>query len=243
MRVAVISDVHGNAFALEAVLKEIKQASPDLIINLGDQIEGSADPARAAALQAELGALEIRGNNEEKLWPDGRQAPISIRYGEFLDQHFTQETYDRLATLPLTTTALDGKIFACHGTPTDAWRGLLWEWTWRNDNAKDGFYLTRDPRELLEIVRPLNAEILLCGHTHRSGMTQIGDTLVINSGSVSDQIDNDPRARWTLIEHRQGHWNVQFRAVEYDFAAAVAWSEQHSPFDSEFARLKAGVLI
>ncbi|MFC6748926.1 metallophosphoesterase family protein [Deinococcus aquaticus] len=72
MRAAVISDVHGNAFALEAVLREVRAAAPDLTVNLGDQVEGSADPARALSMQAELaaaGALEVRGNNEEKLWP------------------------------------------------------------------------------------------------------------------------------------------------------------------------------
>ena len=74
MRVAVISDVHGNAFALDAVLQDLRAASPDVIVNLGDQIEGSADPARAAAVQAGLGAVEVRGNNEEKLWPGGRRA-------------------------------------------------------------------------------------------------------------------------------------------------------------------------
>ena len=54
LRLAVLSDVHGNAFALDAVLTDIRAAAPDVILNLGDQIEGTADPARACALQAEL---------------------------------------------------------------------------------------------------------------------------------------------------------------------------------------------
>jgi len=51
MRVAVISDVHGNAFALEKVIEDLYGESPDLILNLGDQVYGRADPARAYALQ------------------------------------------------------------------------------------------------------------------------------------------------------------------------------------------------
>ncbi len=52
LRLAVISDAHGNAYALDAVLSEVRAETPDLILNLGDQVEGSADPARAYEMQA-----------------------------------------------------------------------------------------------------------------------------------------------------------------------------------------------
>ena len=245
MRAAVISDVHGNAFALEAVLADIRAASPDLIFNLGDQIEGSADPARAAALQAELGAIEVRGNNEEKLWPGGRRARISLEIGEWLDTQMDPATLARLAALPLTACALDGRLFACHGTPTSSWDMLLWHWAYepgRTDGA--GYYRARDPRELRALIEPLNAEVVLCGHTHRAGATRVGDTLVINTGSVSDQVDGDPRARWTLLEERGGRWTADFRAVAYDIEAAVRWSGAHSPFgEFEAMLIRSGEMV
>lgn len=228
---AVISDVHGNAFALEAVLREVTAAAPDLIVNLGDQIEGTADPARAAALQhdlAQAGALEVRGNNEEKLWPGGRRSPLAREFGVWLDTQLTPEALARLAGLPLTTRALDGALFACHGTPESAWDSLLW--VWQAEGEGRGFYRSRDPRELRASLEPLGAEVVLCGHTHRAGATRVGDTLVVNAGAVSDQADGDPRARWTLLTRREGRWSVDFRAVEYDIEAAVRWSEMHSPY-------------
>lgn len=238
----MISDAHGNAYALEAVLREVRAAAPDLTVNLGDQVEGSADPGRAAALQlglAQSGALEVRGNNEEKLWPGGRRSPLSREYGAWLEAHVDSELLARLAALPLTVRALGGALLACHGTPESAWDSLLWVW---QPEGSGGFYRSRDPRELWALVEPLEAELVLCGHTHRPGATRVGDILVVNVGAISYQADGDPRARWTLITRGQGGWSVDFRAVPYDIGAAVQWTETHTPFGpGEGKLLRTGV--
>ena len=227
---AVISDVHGNACALEAVLCEVRQASPDLTLNLGDQVEGSADPARAYAMQAALGATEVRGNNEEKLWPAGRRGALARQFGDWLGTQLGAADLDRLSALPLTARVVNGTVLACHGTPTSAWKMLLWQWQFQDAATGEGFYHARDPRELLSMVQPLDAEVIVVGHTHRPGATLVGDTLVVNAGAVSDQVDGDPRARWTLLRRRGGTWSAEFRAARYDVEAAVQWSRRHSPF-------------
>lgn len=243
LRLAVISDVHGNAFALEAVLQDLRATSPDLLLNLGDQIEGSADPARAYAMQAALGATEVRGNNEEKLWPGGRHNELARHFGTWLDTQLDGAQLERVAQLPLTAQVADGEVLACHGTPTSAWEMLLWEWRFDDPQAGTGAYRARDPRELLALVAPLAARVVVCGHTHRPGSTRVGDTLVVNTGAVSDQVDGDPRARWTLLERRQGHWSADFRAVPYDVEGAVRWSQQHSPFgEFEANLLRSGTM-
>lgn len=238
MRVAVISDVHGNAFALEAVLRDIRAAAPDLTVNLGDQVEGSADPARALSMQAELarsGALEVRGNNEEKLWPGGRRSPLSLSYGAWLTANTDPALLARVAALPLTARA--GELLAFHGTPVSAWDSLLWVW----DPA--GYYRARDPRSLLALVQPLDAAVVVCGHTHRPGATRVADTLVVNAGAVSDQVDGDPRARWTQLDRVNGHWTVTFHATPYDIEAAVAWAATHTPFgNGEASLLRTGTM-
>lgn len=207
LRLAVISDVHGNAFALDAVLAEVRDAAPDLVVNLGDQIEGGADPARAAAMQAGLGAVEAV---------------------------VPPEALVRLAALPLDARLADGEVYACHGTPESAWRNLLWAY------AGDA-YRARAPRELRSLVEPLGARVVLCGHTHRAGVTRAGDVLVVNVGSVSLQIDGDPRARWALVERRAGRWSVDLRAVPYDVEAAIGWQRTHAPLgEAEAGMLRHG---
>ncbi len=240
---AVISDVHGNACALGAVLREVRQASPDLTLNLGDQVEGSADPARAYAMQAALGAVEVRGNNEEKLWPGGRRGALAQQFGDWLGTQLGAADLERLSVLPLTARVADGSVLACHGTPQSAWEMLLWQWQFQDAATGEGFYRARDPRELLDMVRLLEAEVIVVGHTHRPGATLVGDTLVVNAGAVSDQVDGDPRARWTLLRRRGDHWSAEFRAVAYDVEAAVAWSRRHSPFgDFTADLLRSGLM-
>ncbi|ADV66408.1 metallophosphoesterase [Deinococcus maricopensis DSM 21211] len=231
---AVISDVHGNAFALDAVLADLHACAPDLIVNLGDQVEGSANPAHARARQAALGATEVRGNNEEKLWLGGRRDDAARTLGVWLDTQLPPEERARLAALPLTATVAHGEVFACHGTPDTPWDSLLWAW---QRAGEGGFYRARDPRELRALIEPLGARVVVCGHTHRPGSTRLGDTLLVNAGAVSDQVDGDPRARWTLLDRRAGHWTADFRAVPYDIEGAVAWSTAHSPFGTLEAHL------
>ena len=237
---AVISDVHGNAFALEAVLREVEASAPDAVINLGDQVEGAADPGRAARMQAELRALEVRGNNEEKLWRGGRRSAESQAFGVWLSGQVPSTRLEALAGLPPSVRL--GGIYACHGTPESAWDSLLWVWQPDPDGG-EGFYRSRLPLELGQMVAPLNAGVVVCGHTHRPGATHVNDTLVVNAGAVSDQVDGDPRARWTLLERRAGRWSVDFRAVKYDIDAAVAWAYAHSPYGKyEEALLRSGRL-
>lgn len=63
----------------------------------------------------------------------------------------------------------------------------------------------------------------------------LDDTLVVNAGAVSQQVDGDPRARWTLLEKRSGRWSVQFRRVEYDWEAAARWATENAPDPEEEA--------
>ncbi|MBC7647118.1 MAG: metallophosphoesterase family protein [Pseudopedobacter sp.] len=121
MRVAVISDVHGNAFALEQVIGDLRSESPDLILNLGDQVYGRADPARAFEMQRNLRAVEVLGNCELLL--EGEDALASWIRGQI-----PPESLEHLTGLPLTARVLDGEILACHGDLTDPNGQLFWSW-------------------------------------------------------------------------------------------------------------------
>lgn len=226
-RLAVITDVHGNAFALEAVLADIALSSPDMTVNLGDQVFGRADPALAYELQRDLGALEVLGNTEQRL----KQDDVMCRW---LCSRLPEGAVDRLLGLPQTLRTLDGEVFACHGSPLKPDGHLFWSW-------KDGPFRARSPESLRELVAPLQAGVVLCGHTHREGATMLDDTLVVNAGAVSQQVDGDPRARWTLLEKRSGRWSVQFRRVDYDWDAAARWATENAPdAEEEAGTLRTG---
>jgi len=221
MRVAVISDVHGNAFALERVIRDLLSESPDLVLNLGDQVYGRADPARAYAMQLSLGAVEVLGNCELLLERD--DALASWIRGQLPD-----DALEHLTKLPLNSSVLSGELLACHGDLTDPNGHLFWSW-------QRGPYQTDTIPELRRKLEGISARVVLCGHTHREGMTALGDTLIVNAGAVSAQIDGDPRARWILLERRGGRWNADFRRVVYDWNAAASWALEHAPDAQEEA--------
>ncbi len=215
MRIAVISDVHGNAFALEKVLVDVHSESPDLILNLGDQVYGRANPARAFEMQHSLGAVEILGNCELLL--EGEDA-----LAQWIQAELPSGALEHLRSLPITASVLEGEILACHGDLTNPNSHLFWSW-------QRGPYRTDTISELRRKLEGVSARVVLCGHTHREGMTALGDQLIVNAGAVSAQIDGDPRARWTLLERRKGRWTVEFRRVVYDWTAAANWALEHAP--------------
>lgn len=214
MRLAVLTDVHGNRFALEAVLADIATAAPDAIHNLGDTVWGMADPAGAWALQREHAPPSVRGNTDEFLLADPAELEAETRaYREFLEGQLGGVPPE-LAALPLTATAGDGEVLLAHGSPQDAWEAL--------------FKLPEDERVARMRDWP-GVRVVVVGHTHTEAVWTRGGLTLVNAGAVSRQKDGDPTARWVLLERRAGVWNVTFRRVPYDTEAAARWATGHAP--------------
>lgn len=215
--IAVISDVHGNSLALEAVLTDVRHYAPDVMVNLGDQVWGQVDPLGAYELQAGLAAVEVRGNNDEKpLLGAGRLSAFEERYAAWLSKRVRREELERIASLPLTASLVDGKLLAAHGTPASAWDNLLWR-------LSDGELVPRVDADVMLDLEGIDrgVEVVVVGHTHQERILNLGGRLLVNSGPVSWQKDGDPRARWTLLERRADGWTVEQRRVTYDWGAAA----------------------
>ncbi len=225
MRVAVLSDVHGNRFALEAVLKDVRACSPDVIDNLGDQVFGSADPAAAYALQRELGAVEVRGNTDEMYAADLSELEGARSQVEWLRGQLPPEAAQNLRNLPVTATLADGEVLVAHGDLQSSWQALVF-------TREEAVNQTRlaSPDELLERAKDFPAaRVVIVGHTHREHLSVQNGVTFVNTGAVSRQMHGDPAARWVLLEKRGPFWNISFRRVEYDWEAAARWIEERYP--------------
>ena len=127
MRLAVISDIHGNLLALEAVLQDITTRGVDDIINLGDWIAGPLWPRETFDLLQDLQIPSVRGNHDR--WaidrPDDQMPPA----GRFARNAISKAECEILHALPETieVDGPGGDILACHGTPTDDMSYLLEE--------------------------------------------------------------------------------------------------------------------
>src|SRR4051812_474203 len=116
MRIAAISDVHGNVLALDAVLTDIARQSVDVVVDLGDLLSGAVRPAETADRLMDLDLATVRGNHERQLLtyaPERMGASDRLAHDTITDRHRAW-----LAGLPMTLEVADG-VLAFHGTPTD----------------------------------------------------------------------------------------------------------------------------
>jgi predicted phosphodiesterase len=234
MGIALVSDIHGNLPALQAVAAAIAVEKVDAVLNLGDIASGPLWPRETVAWLAERGWPTIAGNHE-------RQALAAAPGAEDDDAHTAAAlgAAERawLAALPATLSAADGEVQAFHGVPGDDRIGLLETVT--PDFARGGDAGIRPATEA-EIVQRLAgpwgavpAAVRVCGHTHTARAVRLADgTLIVNPGSVGRPAyghdlpyrhlveAGSPHARWALLERGAGGWQAQLRQTAYDWASA-----------------------
>ncbi|MGD1213633.1 MAG: metallophosphoesterase family protein [Terriglobales bacterium] len=218
MRIAIISDIHGNRTAFEAVLADLRQTSPDLILHGGDLVASGASPAEIVDRIRDLGWQGVVGNTDEMLFrPESltefaQQAPkLQPLVAAFQEMAVaTREALgeERLGWLRgLPRIQIHDPMVLVHASPESLWRAPL---------------LPASDAELESVYGPLGQPIAVYAHIHRSyirsvsgmkvsGMITPGMT-VANTGSVSLSYDGDRRAAYLLLEDSE----PVIRRVEYD---------------------------
>jgi putative phosphoesterase len=209
MRIAILSDIHGNLTALEAVVADLKQTSPDLVIHGGDLAASGHRPAEVIDCVRDLGWAGVRGNTDEMLWaPEPGEALLNtapkIRsLVEVLLSSFAPATRHligagRLAWLrELPTECREAGIVVLHASPTTLWAAPM-------PGAGE--------QALVATYGELGASTIVYGHIHRPFVRKLARMVVANTGSVGLPYDGDPRASYLLIDGDQ----VRVRRVEYD---------------------------
>ncbi|WP_288481613.1 metallophosphoesterase family protein [uncultured Deinococcus sp.] len=219
MRLAILGDVHGNAFALRAVLDDIAAAAPDEVLNLGDAVWGASDPAAAWALQQEHAPPSVRGNTDERV-AGLRDGKAALR--DWLLPLLPPDAPRQLGALPTTLDTADGEVRVAHGSPRSPWEDLLLT------KGEEGTRSATRP-EIRERLGDFAGRVVVVGHTHWEMLSVVDGVTVVNAGPVSRQKDGLPLARWVLLTRRGGVWTPEFRRTPYDTAAAAAWARAHGP--------------
>lgn len=222
MRLAVVSDIHGNLPALEAVYREIKAASPDLIVNLGDCLSGPLWPEETAQYLAAQGWPTVRGNHDREL----AETPAAD-LGEpdaFVYRHLSRTSQEWIAALPATM-SLESDVFLCHGSPSSDEIFLL------EDDGGNHFFPSTEStvrRKLGNVA----AGLVLCGHSHTPRVVQVSERqAVLNPGSVGVQAfpgltaTGSPHARYAIATRKDGRWSFELRAIDYDWVEAARRAE------------------
>jgi predicted phosphodiesterase len=245
-RLVVLSDVHGNALALEAVRKALRGEKPDLVAVAGDHALNGPDPAGAVDLLREMeadGAAIVSGNTDIAVadfdyaaafpWmADG--VPDTFRAAaEWANDALGDERVDWLRRLPAERRlrADDGTmILICHGSP---------------GSQTSGFDQALDPSVTTERVSRTDARVIACGHTHLPEIRDLGWKLIVNDGSAGYVFDGDPTASWARIDIADGNIEAEIRRTEYDaLAVANAISARGLPGDVyRAATVRTGKLV
>jgi predicted phosphodiesterase len=235
MRIAFVSDIHGNLPALKAVEDDIDRAGVDAILNLGDLLAGPLWVADTCKHLMAGGWPTIAGNHERQMLdPDLAERTASDR---FAAARLDDDGRRWMATLPGTLRWHD-EVLLVHGTPTNDLAPLL-------ETVDAGRMrlcgTAASPQEVARRLGDALADqrhgLIACGHSHLPRLMRLDDgRLVINPGSVGLQAfdddhpipylveNNSPHARYAIAERRPSGWQVEFRAVAYahDEAAALA---------------------
>jgi predicted phosphodiesterase len=217
IRLALLSDIHGNLPALEAVVADIRAAAPDAVYVLGDMVNGCPWSAEVLGLLDALGWPMLLGNHDDAVLQLG--APrMEPRYADrrrfatlwWTRDRLAQRSLERLAALPLELPLAfpaARPVRLLHGLPGNFFAGF------RPDSSAEWA-----ARKLASIAEAAVAG----GHTHVPMARPIGRWQVINSGSVGAPYDGDTRASWVLLQGNAQGWQVEIRRVPYDLAAVDA---------------------
>jgi predicted phosphodiesterase len=208
MRVAIVSDIHGNRRALDAVLIDLRQVAPDLVVQGGDLAAGGTHPAEIIDQVRSLGWPGVCGNVDEMLWaPESLKAfaatmpqlaSVLAKTAEMIPSIVAALGEDRLRWMEALPGSYVHEEFALvHASPGDLWRSP-------GPNAGDG--------ELRATYAPMDARLVVYSHIHFPYVRRLPEMTVANTGSVSQSHDGDTRASYLLIDGE----NVTIRRVEYD---------------------------
>jgi len=218
---AILSDIHGNIPALEAVLADLAAFEIDHVIVPGDVIGFGPSPVRATQIVVEKGWSVIRGNNEFFLtdyktarapaeWDD----PVQFAPTAWLDRQFDRKLKTIIGSWAdaLNLFFRDAPpILVCHGTPASPWETI---------------YSTMTDDEIEKTLCDVKPDYVICGHTHLPMDRQSGKWRIFNPGSVGVPLDGLFSASYMILEGNENGWTPTFRRVLFDYETLFAEFER-----------------
>jgi putative phosphoesterase len=207
MKIAIISDIHSNIYALMRVLEDIDSQNVDSIVCLGDLVGYGSHPNEVISLIRKRNILCIKGNYDSSVVDNGftyiRDTNINSFSLPWTVEELRMSNKYYLENLPstLNLTFNNKNIVFVHGSP-----------------RKINEYLTPDYENLSDIMDEFNGDILVCAHTHIPYIKEFGNKLLINCGSVGKPKNGSPNATYAILElDKSGSPKVTLRAVEYEY--------------------------
>jgi predicted phosphodiesterase len=214
MRIAIISDIHGNLTALDAVLADLRQQKPDVVFHGGDLPYGGSHPAEVIDCIAQEGWKGVLGNTDEMLWDTSARAALEAAApklkplfktlfdvcGPATRKMIGESRLEWLRALP--AGLRHENLALLHASPGNLWRAPM-------DTADDA--------ELEKTYSQVGAETVVYCHIHRPFIRKVGSMTACNTGSVGSPYDGDTRSSYLMIDDGK----PAIRRVAYDVEKEV----------------------
>jgi putative phosphoesterase len=244
-RIAVLSDIHGNVTALEAVRKALKKEKPDVVLVAGDLVMNGHDPQATIGVLREMetdGAIIVQGNTDVAVadfdfaaaFPsmvDGIPEPMRLA-AEWAHDALDDEALAWLRRLPAERRVRigDTMVLVTHASP---------------GSQTAGFDQDLDASVTLERLSRTEARIICCGHTHIPEVRDFGWKQIVNDGSAGYVFDGEPTASWALVDIDGDAVTSEIRRTEFDtMVPANAISARGLPGDVyRAATVRTGKLV
>lgn len=213
MKIAIISDIHANYQALEAVINDINTEKCDRIFCLGDLAMAGPEPNKVIDFVKQQSNWEIIQGNTDKLiaeYTEKTYEDVKAMYPMMANaladdvKIISNENKEYLKNLPpQKEIELNGvKILLVHGSPRK-----------NNENIFPNMSLN----EIEEIIKDTDADLILCGHTHRPcGYQTVTKQTVVNVGSVGRPMTEKPNACYAIAEINNGEFSIIHKFIDYD---------------------------
>jgi putative phosphoesterase len=217
MKIGVISDIHSNSVALDAVLSQPDIQSANTIYCAGDLVGYYSRPNEVVERIREAHIPSVMGNHDKAV-VESTPSSFSIyakRAADWNRRNLSEENLEFLDSLPMRIRKfVSGRdLLVVHGSPK---------------NPLSEYIFKEDVDELfLNFYFDVPPEVIVMGHTHQPFVETVGETLVVNPGSVGQPRDRDPRASYGIID--LDSLKCQINRVEYDISEIANDTSQELP--------------
>jgi len=208
MKIAVLSDIHGNREALEAVLEHIARQNIDKIFICGDLAMAGPEPSRTVEFLKSFDATFIQGNTDEmivkNIIPPNEIMSNALKYAQY---ELTDEQKSFLANLPFSHSEKieELNLLFVHGSPQKNNEDILPD---------------QNQEKIAEIIEGTTQDLIFCGHTHLPCGYQVKKQTVVNVGSVGRPFCEEPKACYVTVNINKSEAEILHHFVEYDVQSA-----------------------
>jgi predicted phosphodiesterase len=244
MKIAVLSDIHSNIYALEEVIKDTKNRGVDVTLNLGDMFYGPIEPRKTYELIRQSQFINICGNQDRQILEASLtqlEENPTLRYSY---EDLGEDVLYWIQDLPFEK-LIGGTYYMIHGTYFDDTQYLL-------EDVSSGEPILRDEKKIIELLDDIKAPFIFCGHSHIPRCVKLSTGQVaINPGSVGlpayqDELpnphimeNNSPDASYIILTVDETSYNIEQIKVAYDFESAAKKAQENGREDWAYA-LKTG---